>query len=117
GAVAGASRMLIQRAKSSEPQRVRSDTSHFMPTEAEWASLALEPAAEQVFRAEHVTEGKIAVNEDSSTPICSPYAGRVAKLLVKPSDTVTREQALFVIEPTDPVHALNDFSTPSTTLT
>src|SRR5215475_10894906 len=76
-AVVGASRMFVQRAKSSEPSRAtRSDPSHFVPTEAEWASLVLEPAAQMAFRAEHTTEGKIAVNEDSSTPIFSPYAGR-----------------------------------------
>ena len=62
-----------------------------------------------MFRAEHVTEGKIAVNEESSTPIFSPYAGRVTKLLVKPSDTVEKGQALFIVEATDTVQGLNDF--------
>jgi membrane fusion protein, heavy metal efflux system len=117
GAVTMASRVFVQRAKSSEPSRAaRGDSTRFMPTDAEWASLAFQPAAEQVFRAEHVTEGKIAVNEDSSTPIFSPYAGRVARLLVKPSDIVTRGQELFVIEATDTVQALNDFMTASTSL-
>jgi cobalt-zinc-cadmium efflux system membrane fusion protein len=112
GAVTTVSRMFVQRAKSSEPSRVaRGNGSRFLPTDAEWASLAFEPATEQVFRAEHVTEGKIAVNEDSSTPIFSPYSGRVVKLLVKPSDVVTRGQELFVIEATDTVQALNDFIT------
>jgi len=110
GAVTFASRMYVQRAKSSEPLRLtKGDVTRFMPTDAEWASLAFEPAAQQVFRAEHLTEGKIAVNEDSSTPIFSPYAGRVVKLLVKPSDTVTRGQELFVIEAADTVQALNEF--------
>jgi cobalt-zinc-cadmium efflux system membrane fusion protein len=67
--------------------------------------------SERTFRAEHITEGKIAVNEDSSTPIFSPYAGRVTKLLVKPSDVVERGQPLFVIEAADTVQALNDFVT------
>src|SRR5579859_4079252 len=112
GAVMGASRIFVQRAKSSESARVaKGDPSRFMPTDAEWASLALEPASEQVFRAEHVTEGKIAVNEDSSTPVFSPYSGRVIKLLVKPSDVVKRGQELFVIEATDTVQAQNDFIT------
>jgi membrane fusion protein, heavy metal efflux system len=112
GAVTTVSRMLVQRAKSSEPSRVaKGDGSRFIPTDAEFASLAFEPATEQVFRAEHVTEGKIAVNEDSSTPIFSPYSGRVLRLLVKPSDVVTRGQELFVIEATDTVQALNDFIT------
>ncbi|HEX2367072.1 MAG TPA: efflux RND transporter periplasmic adaptor subunit [Bradyrhizobium sp.] len=117
GAVTIASRALVQRAKSSETSRAaKGDSTRFTPSAAEWASLAFEPAAEQVFRAEHVTEGKIAVNEDSSTPIFSPYAGRVVKLLVKPSDVVSRGQELFVIEATDTVQALNDFITALSTL-
>jgi cobalt-zinc-cadmium efflux system membrane fusion protein len=116
GAVMGASRMLVQRAKSETSRISKTDPSRFMPTDAEWASLAFEPATETVFRAEHITEGKIAVNEDSSTPIFSPYAGRVVKLLVKPSDVVSRGQELFVIEATDTVQALNDFITALSTL-
>jgi cobalt-zinc-cadmium efflux system membrane fusion protein len=109
GAVVGASRIFVQRAKSSETTHAtKGDSRHFTPTDAEWASLAFEPADEQVFRAEHNTEGKIAVNEDSSTPIFSPYSGRVVKLMVKPSDVVERGQQLFVIEATDTVQALND---------
>jgi cobalt-zinc-cadmium efflux system membrane fusion protein len=115
--VVGAGRMLAQHAKSPDSSQVaKKDPGTFKPTEAEWASLAFEPAKEQEFRAEHVTEGKLAVNEDSSTPVFSPYAGRVSKLLVKPSDTVERGQALFVIEATDTVQALNDFITASSTL-
>jgi membrane fusion protein, heavy metal efflux system len=109
-AIFGASRTLVNRAKSSETHVVKGDTSRFKPSETEWASLSFEPASEQVFRAELVTEGKIAVNEDSSTPIYSPYAGRIAKLLVKPSDLVEPGQALFIIEATDTVQALNDFA-------
>jgi cobalt-zinc-cadmium efflux system membrane fusion protein len=108
GAVMGASRIFVQRASSETTRVARGDSSRFLPTDAEWASLAFEPAKEQVFRAEHITEGKIAVNEDSSTPIFSPYSGRVVKLLVKPSDVVERGQQLFVIEATDTVQALNE---------
>lgn len=111
GAVTFASRMLVPGAKSTEPKVVKRNYTHLSPTDAEWAALVYEPAVEQVFRAEHNTEGKIAINEDSSTPIFSPYAGRVAKLLVKPSDVVTKGQPLFVIEATDTVQALNDFIT------
>jgi len=111
GAVMGASRIFVQRAKSETPRMSKNDPSRFMPTDAEWASLAFEPATKTAFRAEHITEGKIAVNEDSSTPIFSPYSGRVVKLLVKPSDVVSRGQELFVIEATDTVQALNDFIT------
>jgi cobalt-zinc-cadmium efflux system membrane fusion protein len=110
--IVGASRILVQHAKSTETSRAaKSDPSRFTPTAAQWASLSVESVTERVFRAEHITEGKIAVNEDASTPIFSPYAGRVAKLLVKPSDMVQRGQPLFIIEATDTVQALNDFAT------
>jgi cobalt-zinc-cadmium efflux system membrane fusion protein len=108
--VFGFMRMLIPHAKSTETAAAaKSDPSRYVPSAAEWASLTVEPVTERVFRGEHATEGKIAVNEDSSTPIFSPYAGRVTKLLVKPSDKVVRGQPLFVVEATDTVQGLNDF--------
>ena len=111
-AVVDANRLFVQRAKSSEsPGASKATASRFVPSEAVWASLSVEPVSERIFRAERITEGKIAVNEDSSTPIFSPYAGRVTKLLVKPSDTVERGQPLFIVEATDTVQALNDFVT------
>ncbi|HEX7883570.1 MAG TPA: efflux RND transporter periplasmic adaptor subunit [Afipia sp.] len=88
----------------------------YTPTAAEWASLTVQPVVERAFRAEHVTEGKIAVDEDRSTPVFSPYAGRVTKLLARPGDKVTQGQSLFVIEAADNVQAQNDFITASTAL-
>ena len=109
GAV-GVARMFVQHAKSTETSSSsKGSLPSYKPSAAEWASLTVEPVREQVFRAEHVTEGKVAVNEESSTPIFSPFAGRVIKLLVKPSDTVERGQPLFVVEATDTVQGLNDF--------
>src|SRR6202047_2016478 len=105
----GAMRMLIPHAKSYETAPSKAELPRYVPTAAEWASLTIEPVAEHQFRAEHATEGKIAVNEDSSTPIFSPFAGRVTKLLVKPSDKVERGQPLFIVEATDTVQGLNDF--------
>jgi membrane fusion protein, heavy metal efflux system len=87
----------------------RKGSSRYEPTPAEWASLTIEPVAEHVFRAEHITEGKVAVDEDRSTPVFSPYAGRVTKLLARPGDSVTQGQPLFVIEAADTVQAQNDF--------
>ncbi len=81
----------------------------FSPAAAQWTTLGVEPATQQVFRDEHVAEGKIAVDEDRSTPVFSPYSGRVIKLLVKSGDAVTIGQLLFTIEATDMVQAQNDF--------
>src|SRR5882724_13162378 len=47
----------------------RKGLQRYTPTPAEWASLTLQPVTERAFRAEHVTEGKIAVDEDRATPV------------------------------------------------
>jgi membrane fusion protein, heavy metal efflux system len=94
----------------------RKGLQRYTPTPAEWASLTIEPVTERAFRAEHVTEGKVAVDEDRSTPVFSPYAGRVMKLLVRPGDSVTQGQPLFVIEAADTVQAQNDLVTAMTGL-
>src|SRR6201996_234820 len=94
----------------------RKGTGSYTPTPAEWASLTVEPVTSHNFRAEHITEGKIAVDEDRSTPVFSPYAGRVVRLLAKPGDNVTQGQPLFVIEAADTVQAQNDLVTAMTGL-
>ena len=88
----------------------------FYPSATQWATLTVEPVQQKVFRSEHVTEGKIAVDEDRSTPIFSPYAGRVTKLFVKPGDIVTVGQTLFTVEAADMVQAQNDFISAATAL-
>jgi membrane fusion protein, heavy metal efflux system len=88
----------------------------FYPTPAQWATLTVEPVQQRVFQSERVTEGKIAVDEDRSTPIFSPYAGRVLKLFVKPGDIVTVGQPLFTVQAADMVQAQNDFISAATAL-
>jgi membrane fusion protein, heavy metal efflux system len=94
----------------------RKGSDRYTPTAAEWASLTIQPVADHDFRAEHITEGKIAVDEDRSTPVFSPYTGRVSQLMVKPGDQVAKGQPLFVIEASDTVQAQNDFITAMTGL-
>jgi len=87
----------------------RRNAQNFTPTPSEWATLTIEPVKAKTFRAEYVTEGKVAVDEDRSTPVFSPYAGRVTKLLAKPGESLKQGQPLFTIEAADTVQAQNDF--------
>src|SRR3954454_17401502 len=100
GAKTGHSRVWSQSRKGSQ---------RYTPSPAEWASLTIQPVTERGFRAEQVTEGKIAIDEDRSTPVFSPYTGRVTKLLARPGDSVVKAQPLFVIEAADTVQAQNDY--------
>ena len=90
---------------SSQAKRV----ARYTPTQAQWESLGLKPVISRTFRSEHVTEGKISINEDHSTPVYPPYAGRVTRLMAKPGDFVRQGQVLFYIEAADMVQAQNDF--------
>ena len=81
----------------------------FRPTPVQWESLTIASVEGHVFRPEFSTEGKIAVDEDTATPVFSPYAGRVVKISAKPGDRVVQGQELFVVEATDTVQGLNDF--------
>jgi cobalt-zinc-cadmium efflux system membrane fusion protein len=110
---AGAYGFLFAGAKDKSHSEVssqsRRNAQNFTPTPSEWATLTIEPVKAKSFRAEYVTEGKVAVDEDRSTPVFSPYAGRVTKLLAKPGESVTQGQPLFTIEAADTVQAQNDF--------
>ena len=105
---AGSSKSVDESEDAASSPRTKSGGA-FFPTAAQWATLTVETVQQVVFRPEHVTEAKIAVDEEHATPIFSPYAGRVVKLLAKPGDMALRGQALFVIEATDMVQAQTDF--------
>lgn len=106
----------VDKGPSEVSSQSRKGQQRYTPTKAEWDSLTFAPAVQHVFRVEHVTEGKISVDEDRSTQVFSPYAGRVTKLLVRPGDHVTQGQPLFVIEAADTVQAQNDFIAAATAM-
>lgn len=106
----------ISKGPSEVSSQSRKGLLRYTPTAAEWASLTLAPAALHPFRTELITEGKVSVDEDRSTQVFSPYAGRVTRLLVRPGDHVEQGQPLFVIEAADTVQAQNDFITAVTNM-
>ena len=99
----------VTRSPDTEVSSQAKRTARFVPTPAQWASLGMEPVKAMTFRAEHLTEGKISINEDKATPIFPPYAGRVTRLMAKPGDMVEKGQPLFYIEAADMIQAQNDF--------
>jgi cobalt-zinc-cadmium efflux system membrane fusion protein len=99
----------VTRSPDTEVSSQAKRTSRFVPTPAQWASLGMEPVKAMTFRSEHMTEGKISINEDKATPIFPPYAGRVTRLMARPGDMVERGQPLFYIEAADMIQAQNDF--------
>jgi membrane fusion protein, heavy metal efflux system len=83
----------------------------FRPSETQWASLRLAAVRQVSFRDERATDGKIAINEDTTTPVFSPYSGRVSRLIARPGDHVERGAPLFAIEASEFVQGQNDLVT------
>lgn len=96
-------------AETDQPDQARRVGDRLYPGSKQWHALTIEPVIAQVFRTEHLTEGKISVDEDRATLVYSPYAGRVIKLLARPGEVVAAGQPLFIVESPDMVQAQNDF--------
>jgi cobalt-zinc-cadmium efflux system membrane fusion protein len=90
------------------PTRTDARTGAFTPTKEEWAGLAIERLATRIFRPEEIAEGNIAIDDDLTTPVFSPYSGRVVRLIAKLGDNVERGAPLFAVEATEFVQAAND---------
>jgi membrane fusion protein, heavy metal efflux system len=83
----------------------------FRPTETQWKSLKIVPVELKLFQDAHTTDGKIANDDDTTTPVFSPYSGRVTKLFAKAGDEVKAGDPLATVEATELVQAQNDLIT------
>lgn len=83
----------------------------FRPSDTQWSGLRFETVKPVAFREERATDGKIGINEDTTTPVFSPYSGRVTRLITKPGDHVERGAPLFAIEASEFVQGQNDLVT------
>ncbi|MBV9875499.1 MAG: efflux RND transporter periplasmic adaptor subunit [Verrucomicrobia bacterium] len=103
---------------SSEAAEAQASSSpnSFRPTDSQWQSLKLETVKLKTFLNQHTTDGKIANDDDATTPVFSPYSGRVTKLFVKAGDEVKQGQPLLALEATELVQAQNDLISAVATL-
>jgi cobalt-zinc-cadmium efflux system membrane fusion protein len=83
----------------------------FRPSDTQWSGFKLALVRPESFRDERTTDGKIAINEDTTTPVFSPYSGRVTRLIAKPGDHLERGAPLFAIEASEFVQGQNDLVT------
>jgi cobalt-zinc-cadmium efflux system membrane fusion protein len=102
-------------AETAEPLAPSSPNS-FRPTDSQWQSLKIETVQLKTFQNQHTTDGKIANDDDATTPVFSPFSGRVTKLFVKAGDQVKQGQPLLAVEATELVQAQNDLINAVSTL-
>jgi cobalt-zinc-cadmium efflux system membrane fusion protein len=88
------------------PPAVQGDT--VSVTAEQLRQFRLETPVERTVSAAREATGKVAYNDDKSTPVFSPYTGRVVRLLVKPGDTVAAGTPLVELETPELVVAESD---------
>jgi cobalt-zinc-cadmium efflux system membrane fusion protein len=88
----------------------------FRPTKEQWAGLKVLPVESYTFRAEQITDGNIAINDDTTTPVFSPYSGRVTRVIAKLGDEVKQGDPLMAVEASEVVQSQNDLVAAISTL-
>jgi cobalt-zinc-cadmium efflux system membrane fusion protein len=88
----------------------------FRPTEQQWAGLGIASIETGIFRDAHETDGIIANNDDLTTPVFSPYSGRVTRLFAKAGDDVAQGAPLLAVAATEFVQGQNDLISAAATL-
>jgi len=88
----------------------------FRPTKEQWAGISVETVRVATFHPERVTEGNIAIDDDLTTPVFSPYSGRVIRLIAKLGDHVARGAPLIAVAASEFVQGQNDLVTASANL-
>ena len=88
----------------------------FKATPQQWAGFAIAPVKDIAFHPVQETDGRIAFDDDSTTPVFSPFTGRVTKLCAKAGDQVKRGEPLAAVQAAEFVQGQNDLITAVATL-
>jgi cobalt-zinc-cadmium efflux system membrane fusion protein len=88
----------------------------FKPTDQQWAGLKVLRVVPQEFAPQVQTEGRIALDDDVSTQVFSPYSGRVTRVIAHAGDLVAAGAPLFAVQSTELAQAQNDMVSALATL-
>jgi cobalt-zinc-cadmium efflux system membrane fusion protein len=88
----------------------------FHPTQAQWAGFHIAPVQPAAFRPTTDADGQIATDDDLTTPVFSPYSGRVVRVFARPGDRIKAGQPLFAVQASELVQGQNDLVAAAATL-
>lgn len=80
----------------------------FTPTDQQWAALRIEQVRATTVSPTIITEGRIALSDDLSTPVFSPFSGHVVHVLAHAGDVVAAGAPLFTVASPELAQARND---------
>src|ERR1017187_4907856 len=97
--------------KREPPAGETSPPGTFRATAQQLKTLTIDTVGIHAFVSEELTKGKIAVNGDRTTPVYSPYSGRVTRVVAALGDTVNKGATLATVEASEFVQAQSDLAT------
>ena len=86
------------------------DAGVFRPTADQLRALTVVPAELRAFDQIETADGRIAADEDKTTPVLSPFTGRVTEVLAEPGQRVTRKTPLFAVAATEAAQGRADLA-------
>ena len=99
------------RAHETAPTEPAAPAGTFRASPQQLKTLTIESVSLHGFVSEEITEGKIAVNGDRTTPVFSPYSGRITRVIAGLGDAVKKGAPLATLEASEFVQAQNDLAT------
>ncbi|UPY35122.1 efflux RND transporter periplasmic adaptor subunit [Sediminicoccus sp. KRV36] len=110
-AVAAGGYVYLNRADTTPPPPPtveRLPVGEFRLNDNEMRALRIEPVVMREFRPERLAEGRIAYNDDRSTPMLAPFTGRVIRAFARVGDRVEAGAPLYEVETPDVTTAANE---------
>jgi len=93
--------------QANRPATKSGDTVRASPDQLHQLEIA--KVGTHAFRAQRRAIGRIAYNENASTPVLTPFSGRVTRIVARVGDVVKRGDTLFEIDSHEIVQPQNDF--------
>jgi cobalt-zinc-cadmium efflux system membrane fusion protein len=69
----------------------------FIATKSQLENLKIAPVQTMSFRSEQITDGVIAYDDDTTTPVFSPFSGQVTRVMAKLGDAVRKGDPLMTV--------------------
>jgi len=88
----------------------------FIPTPEQLAGFKIVSVEAHDFATVQSTDGRIALNADTLTPVFSPYSGRVTRVHAGPGDRVAAGSPLLTLDASEFIQAQNDLRAAAATL-
>ena len=90
------------------PVQVTAMSDSFKPTDQQWAGFKTAQVKPVAFADSENTDGKIAIDDDFTTPVFSPFSGRVTRLFARAGGQVRAGDALLAVQASEFVQGAND---------